>query len=182
MDYLTISSPTEWRYSPQTYGWNHREIRNWTETQHGIPSTNGWANRRDQCHIGTISTGIHQLSTGRLVWLHTTSRICIKQRISGNHQEHTLLCKLRNQPRIWDDRSSDTRKTNKTRRNDLLTWVINKRNGGRAVTASRVVAGTDSVMILSLYQRAVYNETKYRRLRPSYRNKHLTISQLPSSS
>ena len=50
------------------------------------------------------------------------------------------------------------------------------------VTASRVVAGIDRVTILSLYQSAVYNETKYRRLRLSCCNKLLTISQLPSSS
>jgi len=100
---------------------NHGEIRNRKETQHGFPSPNGWADRKDQCHIGTISTGIHQLSTGRLVWVATTSRICIQQRISGNDQEHTLLCKLRNQPRIRDDRSSDTRKTNETRSNDSVT-------------------------------------------------------------
>jgi len=50
------------------------------------------------------------------------------------------------------------------------------------VTASWVVAGIDRVTILSLYQSAVYNETKYRRLRLSCCNKLLTISQLPSSS
>jgi len=88
------------------------EIRNRSETQHGFPPTNGWADRKDQCHIRTIPAGIHQLTTGRLVWLPTTSRICIQQRISRNHQEHTLLCKSRNQTRIRDDRSSDTRKAN----------------------------------------------------------------------
>jgi len=50
------------------------------------------------------------------------------------------------------------------------------------VTASRVVAGFDKVTILSLYQSAVYNETKYQRLRLSCCNKLLTISQLPNSS
>ena len=50
------------------------------------------------------------------------------------------------------------------------------------VTASWVVAGIDRVTILSLYQSAVYNETKYQRLRLSCCNKLLTISQLPSSS
>jgi len=49
------------------------------------------------------------------------------------------------------------------------------------VTTSRVVAGIDRVTILSLYQSAVYNETKYWRLRLSCCNKLLTISQLPSS-
>ena len=34
-----------------------------------------------------------------------------------------------------------------------------------SVTASWVVGGIDRVTILSLYQSAVYNETKYRRLR-----------------
>jgi len=70
---------------------NHRAIRNWMETQHGFPSTNGWADQKDQCHIRTISAGRHQLSTGRLVWLPTTSPMCIQQRISGNHQEHPCL-------------------------------------------------------------------------------------------
>jgi len=51
-----------------------------------------------------------------------------------------------------------------------------------SVTASWVVAGIDRVTILSLYQSAVCNKTKYRRLRPSCCNKPLTISQLPSSS
>ena len=50
-----------------------------------------------------------------------------------------------------------------------------------SVTASRVVAEINRVMILSLYQSAVYNETKYRRLRLSCCNKLLTISQLPRS-
>jgi len=50
------------------------------------------------------------------------------------------------------------------------------------VTASWVVAGIDRVTILSLYQGAVSNETKYRRLRLSCCNKLLTILQLPSSS
>jgi len=50
------------------------------------------------------------------------------------------------------------------------------------VTASKVVAGIDRVTILSLYQSAVYNETKYRRLRLSCCNKLRTILQLPSSS
>jgi len=50
------------------------------------------------------------------------------------------------------------------------------------VTASWVMAGIDRVTILSLYQSAVYNQTKYRRLRLSCCNKPLTISQLPSSS
>jgi len=49
------------------------------------------------------------------------------------------------------------------------------------VTASWVVAGIDRVTILSLYQSAVYNVTKYRRLRLSCCNKLLSISQLPSS-
>jgi len=39
------------------------------------------------------------------------------------------------------------------------------------VTASWVVAGIDRVTILSLYQSAVYNETKYRRLRLSCCNR-----------
>jgi len=77
---------------------NYGEIRNRTKTQHGIPPTNRRTDRKDECHIGTISTGIHQLPTGRLVWLPTTSRICIQQRISGNHQEPTLFCKLPNKP------------------------------------------------------------------------------------
>jgi len=100
---------------------NYWEIRNRTKAQHGIPPTNRRTERKDQCHTGTISTGIHQLPTGRLVWLPTTSRICIQQRISGNHQEHKLLCKLRNTPRIRVDPSSDTGKTDQTGRNDSVT-------------------------------------------------------------
>jgi len=99
---------------------NYGEIRNRMKTQHGIPPTNRRRDREDQCHIGTISTGIHQLPTGRLVWLSTTSRICIKQQISGNHQEHNHLCKLRNKPRIRDDLSSDTREVDQSRRNDSV--------------------------------------------------------------
>jgi len=100
---------------------NQRKIRNRMKTQHGFLLTNGWTDRTDQCHNGTISTHIHQLSTARLVWLLTTGRICIQHRISGNHQEHTVLCKLRNQPRIRDDRSSDPRRAYKTRRKDSIT-------------------------------------------------------------
>jgi len=51
-----------------------------------------------------------------------------------------------------------------------------------AVTTSWVVAGIHRVTRLSLYQSAVCNETKYRRLRLSCCNKLLTISQPPSSS
>jgi len=50
------------------------------------------------------------------------------------------------------------------------------------VTASWVVAGIDSVTILSLYQSAVSIKTKYQRPRLSCYNKLLTILQLPSSS
>jgi len=100
---------------------NYWEIRNRKKTQHGIPPTNRQRERKEQCHIGTISMGIHQLPTGQLVWLPTTSRICIQQRISGNHQEHNLFCKLQNKPRIRDDRSSDTRKADPIRRNDSVT-------------------------------------------------------------
>jgi len=42
--------------------------------------------------------------------------------------------------------------------------------------------GTDRVTILSLYQSAVSNGTKYWRLTLSCSNKLLTILQLPSSS
>ena len=45
---------------------------------------------------------------------------------------------------------------------------------------SRVVAGTDRVKILSVYQREVYNVTKYQSLRLSWCNKLVTISQIPS--
>jgi len=100
---------------------NHREIRKRTKTQHGFPSTDRRTDGTNQCHIRTIPTSIHQLPIGRLVWLPTTSRICIQQRISGDHQEHTLLCKLRNQPRIRDDRSSDTREADQTRGNESIT-------------------------------------------------------------
>jgi len=100
---------------------NYGEIRNRTKAQHGIPPTNRRTDPKDQCHIGTISKGIHQLPTRRLVWLPTTSRICIQQRISGNHQEHTVFRKLQNKPRIRDDRSSDTRKADQTGKNDSVT-------------------------------------------------------------
>jgi len=100
---------------------NYRKIMNRMKAQHGISPANRQTDRKDQCHTGTISTGIHQLPTGRLVWLPTTSRICIQQRLSGNHQEHTLFCKLRNKPRIRDDRSSDTTKGDQTGRNDSVT-------------------------------------------------------------
>ena len=100
---------------------NYWEIRNRKKTQHGIPPTNRRTDRKDQCHTRTISTGIHQLPTGRLVWLPTTSRIGIQQRISRDHQKHTILCKLRNQPRIRDDRSFDTRKADQTGRNESVT-------------------------------------------------------------
>ena len=69
----------------------------------------------------------------------------------------------------------------------LASWlmaklgVLIKGNWGR-VTTSWEVAGIDRVTILSLYQRAVYNETEYWRLRVSCCNKLLTILQLPSSS
>jgi len=100
---------------------NYQKIRNRIKAQHGIPPINRRTDRKDHCRTGTISTGIHQLPTGRLVWLPTTSRICIQQRLSGNQQEHSLLCKLRNKSRIRDDRSSDTRKVDQTGRNDSVT-------------------------------------------------------------
>jgi len=121
---------------------NHGEIRNRTKTQHGFPSTNRQTDRTDQCHIGTIPTRIHQLSTGRLVWLPTTRRIRVQQRISGDHQEHPFLCKLQNQPRIRDDRSSDPRKANETGRNDSITWVIKKPDGGRTIKTKRILRST----------------------------------------
>jgi len=100
---------------------NYREIRNRTKTQHSFPSTNRQKNQTDQCHIATIATGIHQLSTRRLVWLLTTCGICIQQWISGDHKEYTILCKLGDQPRIRDDWSSDSTEANETRRNDSVT-------------------------------------------------------------
>jgi len=100
---------------------NYGEIRDRTKTQHGFPSTNRRTNQTDECHIGRVSTSRHQLSTGRLRWLPTTCGICVQQRISGNHQEHQLLCKLWNQPRIRDDRSSDSRKANETGGNESFT-------------------------------------------------------------
>jgi len=62
----------------------------------------------------------------------------------------------------------------------ILPQTSGRKSG--TVTASWVVAGIDRVTILSLYQSAVYNETKYLRLRLSCCNKLLTISRLPSSS
>src|ERR1700712_4073621 len=100
---------------------NHQGTWNRKKTQHGIPPANGRTNRMNQLHIGTIPQSIHQLSTRGLVWLPTTSRICIQQRISGNNQGHTSLRKLRNQPRVRDDRSSDPRKENEAIRNDSAT-------------------------------------------------------------
>ena len=67
-------------------------------------------------------------------------------------------------------------------------WAISEVNwqgieSNRGVTASRGDGGIDRVTILvALYQSAVSNETKYRRLRLICCNKLLTISQLPSSS
>jgi len=52
----------------------------------------------------------------------------------------------------------------------------------RGETVSWLVAAVDTLRILSLYQSAVYNKTKYRRLRQSCCNKLLTISKLASSS
>jgi len=117
---------------------NYGEIRNRTKTQYSFPSTNRRADRTDQCHIGTISKSIHQLSTRRLVWLPITCRICVQQQISGDHQKHTLLCKLRNQSRIRDDLSSDSRNANETRRNDSVTCVFKEQDGGRTITRKRI--------------------------------------------
>ena len=75
---------------------NHGKIRNRAKTGHSFPSTNRRTNQTNQCHIGTIPTSIHQLSARRLVWLLTSRRIRVQQRISGDHQEHPFLCKLRN--------------------------------------------------------------------------------------
>ena len=84
------------------------------------PQTEG-ADRTNQCHIGTIPGSIHQESKRPLVWVPTTCRLCVQQRILEDNQKHTLLCKLRNQPRIRDDWSSDSRKAKETRRNDSVT-------------------------------------------------------------
>ena len=65
---------------------------------------------------------------------------------------------------------------------ESINEIINLGQLMKHVTASWVVAEIDRVIILSLYQSAVSNETKYRRLRLSCCNKLLTISQLPSSS
>jgi len=112
------------------------------KTQHGFPSTNRRTDRTNQCHIGTIPTSIDQLSTGRLVWLPTTRRIRVQQRISGDHPKQPFLCKLRNQPRIRDDRSSDPRNAHKTGRNDSVTRVIKKRDGVRTITTRRILRST----------------------------------------
>ena len=58
---------------------NYTKIRNRTKTQHSVPSTDRWTDRKDQRHIGTIPASIYQLSTRRLVWLPNTGRICIHQ-------------------------------------------------------------------------------------------------------
>ena len=107
--------------------------------QHSLPPAEKWTDRTDQCHIGTILPRIYQLSTRGLVWLPSTCRIWIQQRKSGNHQDHTILCKLRHQSRIQDDPSSEPRKTGKTRRNDSITWVIKERDGGRGITTKIIV-------------------------------------------
>ena len=78
----------------------------------------------------------------QLVWLPTIGRICIKQRISGEHQKHSLLCELRNQPRIRDVGSSDLRKADQTGSNDSVTCVINERDGSRKITTQRILPTT----------------------------------------
>ena len=116
---------------------NYGEIKNRTKTQHGFPSTNRQTDRTDQCHIRTIPPSLYQLSTRQLVWLPTTGRVCIQQQISRNYQEHTILCELWHQPRIRDDRSSDSRKAKETRRIDSVTWVIEERNGGSTIMTKK---------------------------------------------
>jgi len=121
---------------------NYGKIRNRTKTLYGFPSTNRWTDRTNQCHIGTIPTSIYQLSTRRLVWLLTTCGICIQQRISRNHQGHTILHKLRHQPQIRDDQLSDLRQAGETRRNHAIRCVIEKQDGGTPITTKRILRST----------------------------------------
>ena len=58
-----------------------------------------------------------------------TGRIRIQQRLSGNNQNMTILCKLRNQSRIRDNRTHDKRKNNTSRRNAQPAYYIMGRNG-----------------------------------------------------
>jgi len=110
--------------------------------QHGVSPTKRRREGKNPSHIGTIPPSLHQLSTRRLVWLPTIGRICIQQWLSGDHKEHTLLCELRNQPRIQNDRSYYARKTDQTGRNDSITGVIEKRDGGCTITTKRILRST----------------------------------------
>jgi len=112
---------------------SHKESTSCINTQHCFAPAERPTDRTDQCSNGIVLRSIHQLLTGRLVWLPTTCRICIQQQISRNYQEHTFVGQLRLHHRIQDDWSSDPSKAGEDRRNDSITLVIKERDSGRAI-------------------------------------------------
>ena len=78
---------------------HYRETWNWTKIMHGFLPTNGQTDRMNECDTRTVSTSQYQVSTRQLERAITIRRIRIQQWLSGDHQDHTLLRILRNQPR-----------------------------------------------------------------------------------
>ena len=74
---------------------SNRSTRNITQSQHGIPPTDGRIDRTSQCHPKAIPLGILQLSTGRLGETPANRRIILQQHSNQNHKNNSLLRQLR---------------------------------------------------------------------------------------
>ena len=119
---------------------NDKAAWNRTKDEHGISPSNGWTNGTDQFHFGTIPPSIRQLSTRQLEGAPTDRRICLQQWISSKDQTHTLLCKLRSQPRILNHRGTpNARKNHATRRHESITRYLASGNDESATQTQGIL-------------------------------------------
>ena len=75
------------------------ETRNRTTIKHGFSPANRRADRTDEWDTRTISPSVYQLSARQLERAITIGGVRIQPRLSGDHQNDTLLRQLLNQPR-----------------------------------------------------------------------------------
>jgi len=68
--------------------------RDITQPEHSLPHTNGWTNRKSQCHCRAVSPGILQLPAGRLGEVAANCRILLQPHTNRNHKNNPLLCQL----------------------------------------------------------------------------------------
>jgi len=88
---------------------------NWDirQPQYSIPPANGRTNTKCQCHPGTVSPSILQLSTGRLGKTTANCQILLQQHPNRNHKSNPLLCQQWRPPTIsarsWHQERRKTR-------------------------------------------------------------------------